>query len=96
MNLPHNRSDTSRAAAESMMPHANGLRQRVFDYLAQHSMGLTSEQISIQTGIRYDTVKPRVFELVHKDKTVEDTGLRRPTTTGRPAKVWRVRRPECQ
>ncbi len=81
---PHNRTDTSKAAA--IADTAPKMRQRVYDHLLRHGP-LTNEQIARDTGIRLQTVCARVNKLCSLG-LVADSGIRRPGDSGRAAKVW--------
>lgn len=59
----HNNARTSKAAARAVLAKAPTCREIVLACLRQHPFGLTHEEIAQATGIRLDTVKPRVHEL---------------------------------
>lgn len=87
-DLPHSGSDTSRAAAESMRPHAGSLRRKVCEYIADQLMqGATDEQIQDALQMPASTERPRRGELVERGFVI-DLGVRRPTRSGRSAIVW--------
>jgi len=61
---PSNRSRTSRGAAARVAGRAPTCRERIRDHLRLAGTdGATHEEIARATGIRLDTVKPRVHEL---------------------------------
>jgi hypothetical protein len=89
---PHSGGDTSRAAAESIRPHVSPLQALVLARIARRPrMGATCEEIEELTGLRHQTASARICELKERGR-LEDSGLRRPTRSGRSAIVWRVRR----
>lgn len=80
-------SDTSAAAAESMMDSAAGLRQRVRKLIHDSVTGLTCDAIEAVTGLRHQTASARVHELMRSGDIV-DSGKRERTRSGRKAVVW--------
>jgi hypothetical protein len=85
---PHAGCDTSRAAAESVGGKLSELRQQVYDFISSRGEnGATDHEIHLECGLRRYTAAPRRRELFLAG-LVEDSGLRRPTDTGSPAKVW--------
>lgn len=80
--------DTERASSLAQAPKSGTDRRRVLDHLASTGdTGATDEEISIALEMRLYTAAPRRTELVSAG-WVEDSGRRRPTTTGSPAAVW--------
>lgn len=65
--LPHNHTETSKAAAEKMRPHAPRDRERILWALQENTEGLTRDEVAAFTGINPNTVRPRVLELIRKD-----------------------------
>ena len=85
--LPFQRhSDTSREAAESMTEVAPNLRERVYRAIKSSPAGLTAEEACTLTGIKGDTLRPRIVELVGQNR-IRVAG-KRPTKSGRKADVW--------
>jgi len=82
--------DTSHGAAERAAEFAGKHKARIFAALRQASSGATKDEISRMTGIDPVAVARRMSELAN-DGLVEDSGLRRPTPTGRSAIVWRIK-----
>jgi hypothetical protein len=82
-------SDTSEAAADSVATGAALLRERVYRVIAERD-GATCDEVEAQIDGRHQTVSARVRELVQLGRIV-DTGQRRPTRSGRAARVYRVR-----
>jgi response regulator of citrate/malate metabolism len=87
MNLftqpPDNGTTTSKAAAKSV--DAATLRACVLETIEAAAAGLTREEIEAATGLSGNTVRPRVWELVHAG-LVAECGTRR-TASGRAAAV---------
>mgnify|MGYP001814868200 CR=1 FL=1 len=87
-----NKTDTSRAAADSMADSVGPLAQRCFDEIMvvfrNEGVGLTCDQIEQLVDGRHQTISARVNEL--RDKGwIMDSGNRRKTRSGRPAIVWK-------
>jgi len=87
-NPPSVDVDTSRAAAESMKPHAGRVRDAVLDHVRRSCpRGLTCDEIEVALGLAHQTASARVRELAQA-KEITDSGRRRPTRTGRKAVVY--------
>ncbi len=86
---PHQRSDTSIAAAEAIRPSVNGLRARVLQFIQGQCSGATDEEIQGALQMGGSTERPRRRELVQLG-LVLDSGLRRPTASGKKAAVWKT------
>lgn len=85
-------SDTSEAAAKSLSPKAlSALEARICKYTAAHFNGVTSEDIQMALGLTHQNCSARTTELVLKGR-LYDTGERRPTSSGRKARVLKVAR----
>lgn len=81
-------SDTSVAAAESVRASAPGLRERVERFVRRREEhGATDDEIEIASGLAHQTISARRRELVLLG-CLRDSGLRRPTRSGRSATVW--------
>lgn len=88
--IPHSGSPTSHAAADSMRPTAQTLREKVFEYIrCQGDYGATEEEIEYELDLTGNTCRPRVWELM-KAERIEDSGAMRKTRSGRYARVLRV------
>ena len=86
-NLPHNGTATSRAAAAAKESRgtADSDRNRIVVYLYQWPGGATRQQLASVLGIRPDSVRPRVAELLAEGHVVEPVD----TETGKPAtRIW--------
>jgi hypothetical protein len=87
-------SDTSEAAAESMVITAKVLKAICLRHIEAAEIavppGLTCDEVEVLTGGRHQSVSARIRELV-LDGSIYDTGLRRPTRSGRKANVYRIK-----
>lgn len=86
---PHVRgSDTSREAAESIIDNARQLRAVVFScVLSCGEIGVTCDQVEVVMSGRHQTISARIRELVNEGRII-DTGERRPTRSGRGARIY--------
>lgn len=85
---PHERSETSRAAAESMRPHVTEIAERVLAHLVEvGDDGATCDEVEQALELSHQTASARLRELVLKGRA-EDSGQRRTTRSGRKAAVW--------
>jgi predicted Rossmann fold nucleotide-binding protein DprA/Smf involved in DNA uptake len=80
-------SDTSRSAAESMQRPAETIRADVLAYIREGAA--TCDEVEVGLGLSHQTIGPRIRELVLMGK-VRDSGSRRPTRSGRSARVFVV------
>ena len=86
-NLPHNGTATSRAAAAAKESRgtADSDRNKIMVYLYQWPDGATRQQLASVLGIRPDSVRPRVAELLAGGNVVEPVD----DATGKPAtRIW--------
>jgi hypothetical protein len=89
--LPHNGTETSIAAAESMRPHAETLRRKVCEYIAQQgAKGATDEETQIALDMAGSTQRPRQGEVWGFGLITDSAGEKRATKSGRMAVVWHV------
>lgn len=85
---PHVRwSDTSAAAALSMVGETSRIRRRVLWYVAGCTQGATCDEVEVALDLRHQTASARIRELVLLG-CLEDTHQRRRTRSGRTAVVW--------
>jgi len=81
-------SDTSQAAAASIVGVANELRAKVFRcILGAGTSGRTCDEVEEVLDMRHQTASARVNELM-KLTVIVDSGQRRKTRSGRNASVW--------
>ena len=87
----HNSTDTSAEAGASMNQHVAGIARQCFDEITSvyrsDGVGLTVDQLEQLMNSRHQTVSARVNELRNKG-WVRDSGVKRPTRSGRSAIVW--------
>lgn len=81
-------SDTSRAAAESIAPTAELLREQCFASLRDHGPA-TADAVAARLDLSILSVRPRFTELKKAGRIV-DTGLRAKNASGRSAAVWKA------
>tara|TARA_Y100000034_G_C6891619_1_gene410285 strand:+ start:1276 stop:1596 length:321 start_codon:yes stop_codon:yes gene_type:complete len=75
-------------ALESVKPILGSLRAQVHAHIkACQSNGATDDEIEVALDLRHQTASARRRELVQLGFVV-DSGVRRPTRSGRKAKVW--------
>ena len=85
---PHQRVDTSREAAISMLPHVGAQQTKVLEFLeARGERGATDEEIEHGIGMLRQGVCGRRNELV-KRYLVKFSGKYRTASTGRRVRVW--------
>jgi predicted ArsR family transcriptional regulator len=81
--------DTSHIAAERAVPLAERHRQMVLDCLEDQGQ-LSSEQIASLLGLSSLQVMKRISDL-RNEGVVIDSGERKPTMSGRPAAIWKLK-----
>ena len=79
--------ETSRAAADSVKPCVQRLRDGVLEQLKQRD--LTADECAEAMGEQIWSIRPRLSELKAKNK-ITDSGVRRPSANGNSAVVWRL------
>lgn len=77
---------TSQAAAESMKPSANILREKVREALERFGP-LTADECASRLDVSILSIRPRFTEL-KTNHAITDTGRRRANASGRSATVW--------
>ena len=82
-------SDTSEAAAASMVAHAPSMRARAHAHLLGAEDGLTSDELERLTGWRHQSASARLRELVLFGHAYDSSDRRR-TSSGRTAVVRRA------
>lgn len=84
-------SATSKAAAENIESKAATLRAKVLNFIRrQGAQGATDEEIQRALRMPGNTQRPRRRELEQMSR-IADSGITRPTSSGRQAVVWVVR-----
>ena len=80
-------SETSKAAAESMIDHAPSVRRRIWEFLLQQGgCGATDDEIEVALGLSHQPASARRNALV-RDGGAAPANFRRPTRSGRLAQV---------
>jgi hypothetical protein len=88
VGLPHSRTETSKGAAESMVPRSAKQRQRVWEFIHERGgYGATANEIEAGLGISGNAVRPRIIELRDVSKVCK-TNATRKTPSGRAARVY--------
>jgi hypothetical protein len=83
---PHSNDSTSRAAAESIRPVASRLALAVLEHIREAG-GATCHEVEAGLKLAHQTASARIRELAQRDE-VRDSGVKRPTPSGRMAIVW--------
>jgi DNA-binding MarR family transcriptional regulator len=87
---PSRNIDTSLTAAASVRPYVGHLRLLALKYIeSQGEHGATLDEVSVHCRLLMQSASARVRELAQAG-FIRDTGNRRTTRTGRPARVYRV------
>lgn len=88
---PHQRhSDTSRAAAASMVPKFKGLMLNLMKFFkARADIGMTDEEGQYMSQVNGNSYRPARVKL-QEYGMVRDSGMRRRTRSGKEAVVWVV------
>lgn len=89
--LPWSNSTTSREAAESMREKAPFIRERVYQRIKFWAgvgwHGSTCYELERELALSHQTTSARIRELALAER-IQDSGERRPTSSGRSAIVW--------
>ena len=87
---PHNHTDTSEAAAEQAAPKVSARMRAVLDILhSRGTVGATNDELTAITGWPIQSVCP-ITNALAAAGFILDSGERRPTRSGCPAKVWTI------
>jgi hypothetical protein len=87
----HRQSDTSRGAADRAARRAPSRRELLLSIIrGAGPRGATIDELHQATGLLTQSVCP-VVDVLKREGLIIDSGQRRPTRTGTPAKVWIVR-----
>lgn len=87
-SLPFSNPTTSKAAAESMKPHAQIIRERIISLIKLCGPnGATADEIECELGIQGSTVRPRLVELRAAGRITTEGEVRK-TRGGRMALAW--------
>ena|ERR1700746_2275011 len=80
--------ETSKAAAQSMEPICTQIQKDCLFTLMFCPQ--TADEIAGQLNMSILAIRPRISELLRKGK-IEDSGERRPNSSGKNAIVWRIK-----
>lgn len=84
----HRHVDTSEAAAHAIAPRSTAIRADVLRFVEGCGrLGTTADELCEAMGLKIQTATPRLNELASLEQ-IGDSGERRPTRSGRTAKVW--------
>lgn len=83
-------SETSKAAAESMVPHVAAQRARVLEVIQAAEDGVTDQEGAERCGLTSQSWCPRRLEL-ERAGLIQKADFKRATRSGRQAVVWRVK-----
>jgi hypothetical protein len=85
---PHNKTETSRAAAEAATPRAHTIREQVYDEIkASGGRGKTCDELEVLMNRPHTTVSARIRELCLQGR-IEPVGRKRKTRWSRDARVY--------
>ena len=88
-------ADTSLAAFKSLTPKIKATQRNQIYEAIGHLGNATCWEIEEQLGLRHQSASIRITELVRM-KRIFDTGERRPTDSGRMARVYKIcEKDEC-
>lgn len=86
--LLHNHQDTSIEAAESVEVSRDIDAGRIYrEIVTAGDLGMTCDEVEVTFEMVHQTASARIYDLRKRD-FLKDSGLRRPTRTGRKAIVW--------
>ncbi len=81
-------SDTRAIARESIAPIASDLRSKVLAFILGQPNGATCCEVESGLGMSHQTASARIKELMDLG-LITDSGERRKTSSGRPARVMK-------
>lgn len=83
--VPH---DTSAGTAEAMREPMRGMRRKIYNSIdAQGRAGMTCEEVEKALDAKHQTASAAIATMQGQGLIV-DSGIRRATSSGRPAAVW--------
>ena len=86
--VPYSDSDTSKDAADSI-GDVTALRAAVLDFIkSRGKKGATCDEAEMALGLKHQTASARFWELNLKFKRIIKTDKKRPTRSGRSARVY--------
>jgi hypothetical protein len=82
------KEETSKDAADSMIPHAPNQRQRVWEFIhGRGGFGATCDEVEMRLEMLHGSASTRLLELEHLGR-VETAGAKRLTRSNREAMVY--------
>jgi hypothetical protein len=88
--IRHNAPDTSRQAAEAVLPRSGTKRVSIYEAIEKAgSQGLCDHEIEYLLNMRIPSVTS-IRNSLMRDGLIEDSGNRRKTPSGNSAIVWRI------
>jgi hypothetical protein len=84
--IPHNGTDTSRDAAESMRPHISAIEDIILYHITAHGSA-TCDEVEAGCSLAHQTASARLKGLSDKG-LIKFSGAKRPTRSGRAARVY--------
>lgn len=90
----HQGASTSVTAHESIADIKSEICRRVYDCIVANQGGMTCCEVEVTTGLSHQTASARISDLLRAG-LIRDTGLKRPTFSGRPARVLTVTEKEA-
>ena len=95
---PSNKTETSKDAAESIKDIINGMCLEVLRCVRNYEEGLTCDQVEEKLGMKHQTASARLNDLSkcqpaflqHRFDSSTGKPLRRPTRSGRTARIYFV------
>ena len=96
--VPSNETETSKDAAESIKPKINGMCLEVLRCVRSFPDGLNCDQVEFILGMKHQTASARLNDLSkcqpafleHRFDSSTGKPLRRPTRSGRTARIYFV------
>lgn len=85
--MPHNGTETSRAAADSMRARRNTDERHILFFLRACPVGSTCDEAEAMLGMSHQTCSARFNGLARAGRIVA-AGYKRPTRSGRGAQVY--------
>ena len=82
-------SDTSKAAAKKTKLSASSQRAHIAAFIADSEIGVTCDEVEVYLGYKHQTASARIREGV-LGGLFFDTGHRRKTRSGSPARIYKV------
>jgi len=92
---PHNSTETSQEAAESILPSINSMCRQIYDSIEAAPNGRTCDEVEKILHMKHQTASARIRDLakcqpplIEVGRDAEDNVIRRRTSSGRSARVY--------